>query len=229
MEIFDQLTDQFRNAVLALFSFDYLLYLVGAVYAIYKFYSNKFNDHINYSLCDVRKGEDGEYSLKISTICKLPIDDVLPDNLFFKLQFLLAVKNSTKNKMFIKMQAKTMRIMHKAVVNAGSSLFGVDFVRKSFDLGNDLVEKELLLAVSYEEYDHYKGYHGKKIRVILISEDDLSYFINQKVHLPSMQVESKEHRVRINTLCHMADFWEKQNFRKTKGGVVRKMRVMVSK
>lgn len=185
---------------------EYVIPIVGLITALYLFSNRLFLDHITYSgnLIDTipEDGEEGSM-LRIRTIQVLPMEDLLPSNIFFKIQFLWAIYKCNEKDMFVRMSKKSMDILQPAILNGLAAVKGAETLEEIATGHREHLQ--VLFAITFENYGHIKS---QKIRVMVIARKTLEGILTGLIDVTTVRFERDYHRDRIKTLIKMAKLWE---------------------
>lgn len=168
---------------------------VVPVWAIFLYKKKKFLDHITYNYNRfVKLGDACSHRLELRTPQLLPIGDILPNNLMFKLKLHAAIRKCSRTNPLIQMSDKDMDILMPAIINGLSMIFGSGMMTD-----NPGQEVDYLLAVTYEKYGSIKS---QKIRVLIVTPETLKRIDN--AGLAWIKFEESQHSDRIATLKTIA-------------------------
>lgn len=171
--------------------------VIGAI-IVWHYRVRRFLDHITYSANFFEESDDGTTTLRIRTLCTLPMGDLLPVNKLFRWQLYLAIQRCTKENMFIRMSAEDMDVLQPALISGLSSAVFADGIVGKIQ-GLPVHEDTLYMAIAFEKDGSVKS---QKLRIILATKQQLIAATQLSPH--QVTYERSHHAYRLVTLKLMA-------------------------
>lgn len=180
----------------------------GLLIAIYFYTKRLFLDQVTYSanIIDQKTNETGSDKwLLIRTIHVIPVNEILPNNILFRLNLLWAIHKCDEMNMFIRMKRNSMNVLQPAIINGLASVTGASTLNEVS--GIKMAHKKVLIAITFERYGDIKS---QKIRVMVVSPETLQAINDGSIDIYKLRLESDQHKNRIETLVKMAAIWKKE-------------------
>lgn len=173
----------------------------------------RFLRHVTFSLNLISWGGDARKSLLLRTLRESKIEDVFNNENAEKLVMERAQATEAKDPFMSFEDEDDLEWVKKAVLNHLSQDFADIFVAKALKLPTS--SQEFVYGVTCEKYGDLPS---QKIRVMLISRDDLErYFLPKsgiaqgKQWAESVSISHPAHELRIRTLQYMGHLWERHD------------------
>lgn len=163
-----------------------------------------FNDQVIYTGNKLAKKGEGGYTLELRTYRMVPVSDLFPTNVAFRINLAWKLFWLSKKDPFIKMSPRDMNVLQPRAINGLSELYPNGLM--AWQAGAPTKTSKLLLAVSYEKH---RGANSRTIRVIVSAEEELQEVLDPAVR-QRIRFEHVHQRERLDTLVLMANYWKRE-------------------
>lgn len=185
----------------------FITIILSPIIAGLMYLKKRFLDHITYSGNILSPCNISGNILEIRTILTLPVGDILPSNLIFKIKLWWAIQKCTEQSMFIKMNKKAMNVFMPCIINGLSSVFSEGTAMKISGKKEMTEEFNLWLFVTCEQYGRARS---QKIRVMVLNEETMKYILSEDFDPVKVEFEEDHHQDRVTTLIRCSKIWRNE-------------------